>query len=142
MNSANPMRRVITMLQMMVKKVEEEGKKETELFEKFMCYCDTGKATLGKSISDAQEKIPQVESDIKEAVAEKATLDQDLSTHKADREQAKGDIAKAKAMREKDAAAFMKEYTEDSSNLEALGKAITAIDKGLSGGFLQTNSAA
>merc|ERR1719261_876075 len=93
-NNANPMRRVITMLQMMVKKVEEEGKKETELFEKFMCYCDTGKATLGKSISDAQEKIPQVESDIKEAVAEKATLDQDLSTHKADREQAKGDIAK------------------------------------------------
>jgi len=140
--AANPMRRVINMLQMMVKKVEEEGKKETELFEKFMCYCDTGSATLGKSIADAKEKIPQVESDIKEAVAEKTTLDEDLTTHKADREQAKSDIAKAKAMREKDAAAFMKEYTEDSSNLEALGKAITAIDKGLSGGFLQTNSAA
>merc|ERR1719262_2170390 len=127
---------------MMVKKVEEEGKKETELFEKFMCYCDTGTATLGKSISDAQEKIPQVESDIKEAVAEKAQLDEDLSTHKADREQAKSDIAKAKAMREKDAAAFLKESTEDKSNLDSLTKALAAIEKGMAGGFLQTNSAA
>merc|ERR1719262_1612723 len=66
---------------MMVKKVEEEGKKETELFEKFMCYCDTGKATLGKPIADAKVKIPQLESDIKEAVAEKTQLDQDLETH-------------------------------------------------------------
>merc|ERR1719261_1392399 len=95
-NNANPMRRVITMLQMMVKKVEEEGKKETELFEKFMCYCDTGSATLGKSIGDAKEKIPQLESDIKEAVGEKTQLDSDLATHKSDRDQAKSDIAKAK----------------------------------------------
>merc|ERR1719265_1285378 len=96
-NNANPMRRVITMLQMMVKKVEEEGKKETELFEKFMCYCDGGKASLGKSIEDANVKIPQVESDIKEAESEKTQLDDDLSTHKSDRETAKSDIAKAKA---------------------------------------------
>merc|ERR1719395_400063 len=140
--AANPMRRVITMLQMMVKKVEAEGKKETELFEKFMCYCKTGKETLGKSIADAEEKIPQLESDIKEAEAEKAQLDKDLETHKADRETAKGDIAKSTAMREKDAAAFLKESTEDKSNLEALKKALAAIEKGMAGAFLQTNSAA
>merc|ERR1719313_850878 len=140
--AANPMRRVITMLQMMVKKVEAEGKKETELFEKFMCYCKEGKAMLGKSIADAEEKIPQLESDIKEAEAEKAQLDTDLTTHKADRETAKSDIAKAKGMREKDAAAFLKESTEDQSNLDALKKALAAIEKGMAGAFLQTNSAA
>merc|ERR1719310_1159145 len=139
---ANPMRRVITMLQMMVKKVEEEGKKETELFEKYMCYCKSGAETLGKSIADAEEKIPQLESDIKESEAEKAQLDKDLETHKADRETAKGDIAKSTAMREKDAAAFLKESTEDKSNLEALKKALAAIEKGMAGSFLQTNSAA
>merc|ERR1719160_25686 len=140
-SSANPMRRVITMLQMMVKKVEEEGKKETELFEKFMCYCKSGKATLGKAIADAEEKIPQLESDIKESVAEKTQLDADVTTAKADREQAKSDIAKATAMREKDAAAFLKESTEDKSNLEALKKALAAIEKGMAGSFLQTNAA-
>merc|ERR1719262_1553876 len=140
--AANPMRRVITMLQMMVKKVEAEGKKEQELHDKFMCYCKSGAATLGKSIEDAEVKIPQLESDIKESTALKAQLDEDLVTHKSDRETAKGDIAKAKAMREKDYAAFLKESGEDKSNLESLTKALAAIEKGMAGGFLQTNSAA
>merc|ERR1719281_1485088 len=141
-SSANPMRRVISMLQMMTSKVEEEGKKEAELFEKFMCYCKSGKATLGKAIADAEEKIPQLESDIKEAEATKTQLDSDLETHKADRETAKSDIAKAKGMREKDATAFLKESTTDKSNLEALKKALAAIEKGMAGAFLQTNAAA
>merc|ERR550514_1604577 len=85
---ANPIRRVVTMLQMMAKKVEAEGKKQDELFEKFFCYCDSSKATLAKSIEDAETKIPQLESDIKESIEEKAKLDQDLVTHKADREEA------------------------------------------------------
>merc|ERR1719379_1302854 len=136
------MRRVITMLQMMVKKVEAEGKKEAELFEKFMCYCKSGKASLGKSIADAEEKIPQLESDIKEAEATKTQLDSDLETHKADRETAKSDVAKATGMREEDAAAFLKESTEDKSNLEALTKALAAIEKGMAGSFLQTSTAA
>jgi len=141
-SSANPMRRVISMLQMMTSKVEEEGKKEAELFEKFMCYCKSGKATLGKSIADAEEKIPQLESDIKEAKGMKAQLDGDLGTHKADREAAKEEIAKATSMREKDAAAFAKESGEDKSNLDSLTKALAAIEKGMAGAFLQTNAAA
>ena len=36
---ANPMRRIITMLQDMQKELEAEGKKEEELYNKFMCYC-------------------------------------------------------------------------------------------------------
>merc|ERR1719387_3224833 len=100
------MRRVITMLQMMVKKVEEEGKKETELFEKFMCYCKTGKETLGKSIEDAETKIPQLESDIKEAVSTKSQLDADVAGAKQARADAKAAMEKATSMREKEAAAF------------------------------------
>merc|ERR1719506_3643640 len=84
-SNANPMRRVITMLQMMAKKVEAEGKAQTELYEKFMCYCKTSGEELGKSIGDAETKIPQVESDIKEAEAEKAQLDADLKRHREDR---------------------------------------------------------
>merc|ERR1719399_1204875 len=130
------------MLQMMAKKVEAEGKKQDELFEKFFCYCDVSKATLGKSIEEAETKIPQLESDIKEAIEEKAKLDQDLVTHKQDREAAKEAIAKASGMREKEAAAFLKESGEDKSNLDSLTKALAAIEKGMAGGFLQTNAAA
>merc|ERR1719281_122268 len=119
-HGANPIRKVVTLLQAMQKKVEAEGEKEAELFEKFMCYCKSSGEELGKSIADAETKIPQLESDIKEAEAMKAQLDADLITHKQEREDAKGAIAKATSMREKDAAAFLKESTEDKSNLEAL----------------------
>merc|ERR1719310_1922529 len=87
--TANPIRRVVNMLQMMAKKVEMEGKKQDELFEKFFCYCDVSKATLGKSIEEAETKIPQLESDIKEAIEEKTKLKGDLVSHKSGREAAK-----------------------------------------------------
>merc|ERR1719236_112403 len=110
--NANPVRKVVTMLQMMVKKIEAEGVKEQELYDKFMCYCKTADATLGKSIGDANTKIPQLESDIKEAVATKAQLEEELTSHQTDRDAAKEAMAKATAIREKEAAAYAKEESE------------------------------
>merc|ERR1719506_1186368 len=83
-NAANPIRKVVTMLQMMMKKIEAEGEKQEELYDKFMCYCKNADATLGKSIGDANTKIPQVASDIKEAVETKAQLELDLTAHQTD----------------------------------------------------------
>merc|ERR1719355_543654 len=131
--SANPVRKVVTMLQMMMKKIEAEGEKEKELYDKFMCYCATADGTLGKSISDAETKIPQLESDIKQASEEKAQLEADLEAHQSDRAAANQAMAKATEIREKEAAAFAKENAEDKANLDALAKALAAIEKGLAG---------
>jgi hypothetical protein len=57
---ANPIRRVVNMLDGMAKKVEAEGEAEEKLFEKFMCYCKTGAGSLEVSISEAETKIPQL----------------------------------------------------------------------------------
>jgi chromosome segregation ATPase len=129
------------MLQMMVKKIEAEAVKETELYDKFMCYCKNSDETLGKSIADADVKMPQLASDIKAAEAEKAQLEQDLQDHQTDRDSAKSAMAKATEIREKEAAAFAKEESNDKSNIDAIYKAIAAIEKGMSGGFLQTSAA-
>jgi len=43
------------MIQNMQKQVEQQGEKEKDLFEKFMCYCQSGTADLEKSISDADQ---------------------------------------------------------------------------------------
>merc|ERR1719156_382737 len=139
--TANPIRKVVTMLQMMMKKIEEEGKKETELHEKYMCYCETSEGTLSKSIENAQTKIPQLESDIKEASETKVKLEGDIESHQTDRAAAKEALAQAGAMREKEAAAFLKESSTDQSNLDALTKALAAIEKGMAGEFLQTSAA-
>merc|ERR1719163_2612236 len=117
---ANPIRRVVTMLQMMQNKVRGEGEKEEELFEKFMCYCESSSATLTKSIEDAKEKIPQVESDIKEAIALKAQLDKDIADAKTSREEANAAMEKATAIRDKENGEWSAEDAEDKSNIGAL----------------------
>merc|ERR1719160_397554 len=129
------------MLQMMMKKVEAEGEEKKELFDKYMCYCKTADETLGKSIGDAETKIPQLQSDLKEAVATKAQLEADIKQHQTDRAAAKEAMAKATEIREKEAAAYAKESAEDKANLDALEKATAAIEEGMAGGFLQTGAA-
>jgi chromosome segregation ATPase len=136
----NPIRKVVTMLQMMQNKVEAEGKKAEAVFDKFMCYCQNADSMLGAAITAAENKIPQLESAIKEDLAEKKQLEADLKAHKADRTAAKAAIEKATAIREKEAAAYAKEKSDSETNIAALAKAIPAIEKGMSG-FLQTSSA-
>merc|ERR1719355_87627 len=102
---------------------------------------ETMRGTLGKSISDANTKIPQLEADIKQAVEEKTQLEEDIKAHQEDRAAAEEAMAKATEMREKEAAAFAKEMGQDKANLDALAKALAAIEKGMAGGFLQTNAA-
>merc|ERR1719316_310045 len=129
------------MLQNMQTKIQAEGEKKEEMFDKFMCYCNNADGTLGKSISDAQTKIPQVESSIKEGAALKKQLESELKDAQVGRVEAKDAIAKATALREKENKAFAAKKSELDTNIGALSKAIPAIEKGMSGAFLQTRAA-
>merc|ERR1719321_1490120 len=137
----NPIRKVVTMLQMMQNKVTAEGKKAEAVYDKFMCYCDNADTLLGGAITASENKIPQLEAAIGGDLAEKTQLEADLKAHKADRAAAKEAIATATALREKEAAAFAKESGDLKTNLDALSKAIPAIEKGMGSAFLQTTSA-
>merc|ERR1719408_1050105 len=139
--AVNPIRRVVSMLQLMQKKVTAEGKKEKELYDKFMCWCETGADDLEKAIADAETKIPQLESQISEMEAEKGQLAADIEKAKADKAEAKEALAQGKGLREKEHQAFLKESGDMKTNLDALTKAIAAIEKGMAGSFLQTGAA-
>jgi len=138
---ANPIRKVVNMLQAMEKKVAAEGEKEKELFDKFMCYCKNGDEALAASISAAGTKMPQVTADITEAEAQVKQLKEDLKSHQTDRAAAKAAMAEATAIRAKEAADFAAEKAEFDANIAAVSKASAAIEKGMSGAFLQTSEA-
>jgi len=138
---ANPIRKVVTMLQNMQKKVTAEGEREKEIFDKFMCYCKNGGGDLSASIGASTTKVPQLGSDIKEGEAKKKQLDEDLKQHQVDRSAAKAAIEEATGLRNKENADFLKESSALSANIGAMGKAIKAIEGGMAGGFLQTNLA-
>jgi septal ring factor EnvC (AmiA/AmiB activator) len=140
--AANPIRKVVTMLQMMQKKVEAEGEKEQDMFDKFMCYCKNGVGDLEKSIAEAEAKAGELPSQIEEAEGELVQLKEDLKKAQTDRAAAKEAIAEATAIREKEAAAFATESGELKTNIAAIGKAIAALKAGMGGSFLQTTAAA
>merc|ERR1719343_1556430 len=129
------------MLQNVQKKVEAEAEKEEALFNKYMCYCKTAGGDLEKSISSSTTKIPQLQSDIEAAEAQKIQLEGDLEKHRADRTAAKQAIAEATALREKEAATYASMKAEYSANIDAINKAVAALEKGMGGAFLQSQSA-
>lgn len=139
--SINPIRKVVTLLQSMQKKVQEEGEAEAKLYEKFMCYCKTGGSDLEAIISAAENKVGSLPSEITTAEEKLTQTKADLKQAQADRVDAKEAVAKATAIREKEAAAFAAEKAEYDSTIMAITKAVAALEKGVAGGFLQTTSA-
>jgi predicted nucleic acid-binding Zn-ribbon protein len=138
---ANPIRKVVTMLQMMQKQVEVEGEKEQKAYDAYMCWCKTGGGDLAKSIADGEAKVGELGSAIEEAEAELSQLAEDLTTAKADRKAAETAIAEATAIREKEAAAYAAATDETKANIAAIEKAVAALEAGMAGGFLQTSAA-
>jgi len=141
-NAANPIRKVVTMLQVMQKKVEAEGERDKELFDKFMCYCKNAGGDLQKGITDADTKMPRLAADIEEGEAKVVTMKEELKQAQTDRSAAKEAMAEATALREKEAAVYAKLNDEYTANIAAVAKAIKVIDAGMAGGFLQTEGAA
>jgi len=139
--NVNPIRRVVTMLQSMQKKVEAEGVKEKDMFEKFMCYCKNGKGALAASIEAAKGKNEALIASIKETDSQLTQAKADLKSAQEARAAAKEAVAKATALREKEAGAFAKESGDFKTNLAAMKKATAAISSGMGGAFLQTSAA-
>jgi len=140
--AANPIRKVVTMLQTMQKKVEAEGEVEQELFEKFMCYCKNSGGDLAAGIADAETKVSELPSAVEEAEGQLGQLKEDLKKAQSDRVAAKAAIAEATAIREKEAAEFATLSTDLKTNIAAIGKAVAAIASATGGAFLQTAAAA
>merc|ERR1719493_174787 len=137
----NPIRKVVTMLQSMQAKVQEEGEKELALFDKYMCYCKTAGGDLQASIASAGDSISELGNKIKVAEEQKVVLEEELKTAQADRAAAKAAMAEATAIREKEAAAYAAEKAAADKDISAIAKAVTALEKGMAGAFLQTAAA-
>merc|ERR1719375_2548535 len=133
---ANPIRKVVTLLQDMQKEIEAEGEAEEKAFDKFMCYCDGSTGDMQKGASEGAQKIDELSSKLEALKAEKTQLQQELATHKSDRAQAKQDQEKAASLRAKENGEFTAAELDMSKNIAAMKGAVAALEKGL-GSFMQ-----
>jgi len=137
----NPIRKVVTLLQKMQIKVEEEREVEAKLFDEFMCYCKKGSGDLQASIASAEEKLSTLPTEITAAAEKLTQLKTDVKQAQSDRSSAKSAMAKATSIRETGAAAYASEKAEYDSTIQATAQAVAAMEQGVGGGFLQTGSA-
>jgi len=133
---ANPMRKIITMLQDMAKELEREGEVEKEIFDKAACACENGEGSLDQVISESSAAIEEFTSKIESETAEQAGLGGEITEHKANVESATKDLGEATMLREKDVKKFTATEKDTKSNLAGLSKAIPAIEKGMGGAAL------
>lgn len=139
--AANPIKRVVVALENTLKEVKAEGEKKDKAHEEFQCACKKDIPILEEAVAAAATKGPELEASIKAKEAEKAQLVIDVNAAIASRSEANKAISAQNAIRSKQLADSNKETSDMRSNIEATGKAITAIEKGTSASFLQSASA-
>merc|ERR1719265_1446767 len=73
-NGDRTITKVIKLLQEMMVKSKADGERDTELFGKFKCYCDTNEAEKTKSVADLTKSAELLGSEIDQLVADNAKL--------------------------------------------------------------------
>merc|ERR1719311_462494 len=130
LHRANPIRRVVELLQGLQKEVEEEGKKEKDLYDKFMCYCEGNDGQLKKDIASQEARVDQLTSQTQELVVSNGQLEQEIKDLDDDIAENQKAVAEATGVREKEAKDFAAESADLESSLDALRTAIPAIERG------------
>jgi len=136
----NPIRKVVVMMQDMQKSVEEEGEKQKDLFDKFMCHCKTTTKNLADAIEENSAKSSSLSASIESGTAEIAQLGQDITGHKEDRAAAEKEVKESTALRNKEEAEFGSTSGETKANIASLEGALKALKAGVApASLLQTN---
>jgi len=131
--SANPVRKIVTLMQDMQKELVTEHSKEQELYDKFMCFCTTGEDDLKKTSADAAASIESLSASLEEMKAEKSGLEEDLVKHNSELGQAQSDLSKAEAVRGKESEAYEEDHANAVQATTALSKAIPALESSMAG---------
>jgi hypothetical protein len=140
-SGANPIRKVVTLMQDMQKEVAAEGEKDEELHKAFMCYCKQNSGAQESAIAEAESDMNSNAAIAEETKGLKDQTAEELKGHKADREEDKKALAAASDQRAKEKSEYDASHAQTSADLEGCGKAIVALEKGTSKSFLQTGFA-
>jgi len=138
---SNAVQKVLNMLHVLQKRVREEEVRQTDLFDKFMCYCKTTQKQFKKTVGDAKDRLPQIQSGMQETIASRDQLTQMLKNHQDDRDAAKAAVQQSTQLRNKERDSFKKDSVDEQSNIEALKQAVAKLRQGSPSSFLQSEAA-
>jgi len=136
----SPISRVVGLITELKAKIEGDGKKEQQSYDKYACWCENTLARKAASISEAKDTIEKLQTEIEK-------LNGDLGAHGAEIQQLQKDLAQnaeaqkeATEVRDKENVKFEEDKTENEQCLGALEQAIKVMTGAGAGkkGFLET----
>lgn len=137
---ASPISRIVTLITELKAKVEADGRKEQQSYDKYACWCENTLARKAKAITDAKDLIEKLQKTI-------LKLNGDLGAHGAEIQQLKKDIAQnleaqkeANEVRGKENNEYENEKNENEQCIGAMEAAIKVLTGAGTGkkGFLET----
>jgi len=125
----SPIKRVVNLLLDMKKQLEDEGTKESEMYDEMTCWCDTNTKEKTQAISDAEAKIGELEAGVQEKAARKASLATQVDKLKKDIPAAEDSLKTARAIREKEQGEFSAVETDMVQAIQNLKNAISILGR-------------
>jgi exonuclease VII small subunit len=125
----SPVSRVVELLQALGKTIEEEGKKEEDLYESYVCWANSVIEQKTASNVEADARIDTLETYIADLDAGRIELSSERIDLEKDIASLMSELEEAKALRAKEKADFEDAKAEMTSAIDALQSAIDVLEK-------------
>jgi len=128
-HKGTPVESVITLLEKLQEQTKEEGKKEAASYDKFACFCKEQADEKFYLINKAKKKMKLLESEIETLDGEIEELEAETAKAKEDKKGLDEEIEADKKARQEALEAFMKADKEKAELIDALDRAIKALEE-------------
>mmetsp|Transcript_20884 Transcript_20884/g.44611 ORF Transcript_20884/g.44611 Transcript_20884/m.44611 type:complete len:816 (+) Transcript_20884:107-2554(+) len=136
----NPVKRVVTLLQKMKTQLDEEANKESEMYDKMVCWCQTTSKEKAQAIAGADTKEQSLMAEIEERSASSGKLTSAASQGAKEVSDSQEALDTSVALREKEVESFQEADKELVQAITNLKNAIAVLKKHQKGeAMLQTN---
>jgi len=142
--SESPVKRVVGLLEKMKAELTAEADKESEMYDKMVCWCETNEKEKTTAVKTAEATIQDLQAEIEERAARFGTLGTEIEALKKQIAEDTAALKQATALREKEAGEFRDEEKATVQAITNLKNAISVLGKhqGLERGLKDPKGAA
>jgi len=137
----NPQKRVVKLLKKMRNQLQAEADKESEMYEKMVCWCESNTKEKTKAVADAESKDKELSVEIETRAARFGELKTEIAQSKKDIAANTEALKKATAIREAEALKFKAEENDMVQAVTNLQNAIAVLAKHQKSSLLQFGGA-
>jgi chromosome segregation ATPase len=125
---ANPVARVVTLLQDIQNQLEGDATEDENNYKKLVCWCKTAVTEKQQAIAAGKARIDQLQAKIGSGVAKSAGLGSEIKVLRADLDKTADALEQANAMRKLQVAQFQKESQDIQNSIDSIHSGLGVLN--------------